>query len=346
MSGLNPAFSGEDHILDLTWSSCGSWLAAAEVSGPIHCLQAGQLCRTWPGHALGTTSLAWKPDQTLLASCGQDGFVRFWEADAESAVRTSPAPDRWSTRLAWHRKGKWLAVAGGRQVAFYQEDGSLDSTTEAHCSTLSDLAWMSHDLTCITAGYQGLQTWSPGKNKPWQRYHWQGSSVRLAVSPNQHFIATGDQDRTVHFWRRKKPSSDDSAMMSGFAGKVEQLSWDSESRYLATGGSSDVCLWDCLLPGPEGREPRVLKGNPEAFITAVAFQPKGPWLASGNEVGELCLWRPLHEKEPVWQWKLESSISALAWSPRGERLAIGCAEGQIYVLDDPGWGSLAARPTI
>ncbi len=332
MSSLAPAWSGQDHILDLAWSAQGEYLAAAEVSGPIHCLDSGSGVKTWTGHQLGTTSLRWHPQQPLLASCGQDGRLRFWSPERLDPLINTEAPDRWCTRLAWHRKGRWLAVAGGKRVSFYRSDGSLALTSQAHVSTLSDLAWMPHEEICVTAGYLGLQSWRPDCEEPLKLYHWQGSSTRLAISPNQHFIATGDQDRTVHFWRSKKPSSDDSAMMSGFATKAEQLSWDSESRYLATGGSSDVCLWDCLKPGPEGRPPKVLQGNPEAFITAVAFQSKGSWLASGNELGELCLWQHAREKTPIEQWKLASAVSALAWSPQGDFLAVGCAQGEIYRL--------------
>lgn len=330
-----PALVAQDHILDLAWSPGGDYLAAAEVSGPIHTLDSEQRSRTWKGHQLGTTSLRWHPQHPLLASCGQDGRLRFWSPESPEPRLDTEAPARWCNRLDWHRKGKWLAVAGGKQVGFYSQEGNLAATSEPHSSTISDLAWMPHEEVCVTAGYLGMQSWRPDRKEPMLRYHWQGSSLRLAISPNQQYIATGDQDRTVHFWRSKKPSADDSAMMSGFATKVEQLSWDSESRYLATGGSSDVCLWDCLKPGPQGRPPKVLKGNPDAFITALSFQPKGYWLASGNELGELCLWRPARDREPALQWKLESAVSALAWSPRGDFLAVGCAQGEIYRLPSP-----------
>ena len=330
MPGLTPTFTGGDYIVDLAWSSKGDYLAAAEVSGPMHCLNSGGYLRGWQGHGFGTTGLRWHPQQDLLASCGQDGHLRFWQAEESSPRLEVEAPDRWCTRLDWHRKGGWLAVAGGKRLAFYRPSGELVTITEPHLSTLADLAWMPHDEICVAAGYKGLLSWRPDRDKPLTRYVWQGSCVRLAISPNQHYIATGDQDKTVHFWRTKKPSADDSAMMSGFATKPEQLSWDGQSRYLATGGSSDVCLWDCLKPGPEGRSPKVLKGNPEAFITAVAFQAKGPWLASGDELGGLCLWRPPQDLKPQAQWSLGSAVSALAWSPCGQWLAVGCAHGEIY----------------
>src|SRR5260221_14213499 len=43
------------------------------------------------------------------------------------------------------------------------------------------------------------------------------------------YIATGDQDSTVHFW---KVASGRDLMAQGYATKVRNLSWDSSSRYL------------------------------------------------------------------------------------------------------------------
>ena len=40
--------------------------------------------------------------------------------------------------------------------------------------------------------------------------------------------------------------------MYGFPTKVLELSWNSTGRWLATGGSSSVILWDCSGKGPAG----------------------------------------------------------------------------------------------
>jgi WD40 repeat protein len=273
--------------------------------------------------------MAWRPGEKVLASCGLDGQVRLWSTDSDTPVHSSAGPDRWLSKLGWQRKGTVLAVAGGRQVGFYDHQGKSLSISQPHQSSLVDLSWLPHEDLCITAGYLGLQAWRVGQSEPVRLYRWQGSTVCLAVSPNQRYIATGDQDCTVHFWRTKKPSQDESAMMSGYATKVQQLSWRSDSRKLATGGSCDVCLWDCLDPGPEDRPPRLLKGNPQAFISALAYQPKGPLLASGNEAGELCLWLPDRQSHPVQSVCLGAEVSVLAWSPCGQRLACGTGDGQL-----------------
>ena len=50
----------------------------------------------------------------------------------------------------------------------------------------------------------------------------EGVKFALAWSPDAKYIATGEQDSTVHFWRVKSGAD---AQMWGFPTKVLQLSW-------------------------------------------------------------------------------------------------------------------------
>jgi len=68
--------------------------------------------------------------------------------------------------------------------------------------------------------------------------------------------------------------------MSGYESKVKHLSSDQNSRWLATGGGRDACIWDCAGEGPEGREPAMLHDAP---VCAVAFQNAHNLLASAGE---------------------------------------------------------------
>ena len=75
----------DDYAIDLAWSPDGSLLAAASAAGPISVLAAadGTRAHLLPGHPDGANCLAWRPGESrLLASGGQDGAVRFWDAPA------------------------------------------------------------------------------------------------------------------------------------------------------------------------------------------------------------------------------------------------------------------------
>lgn len=317
----------ESHIIDLDWSSCGQYLAAAEVEGAISVWSERQGWKPGPTHQLGCTSLSWHPRRSLLASCGQDGSVRFWDPAGPTA--SADAPDPWCNRLRWSASGTRLAVVGGKTLCFYDEQGQRTSSCQSPY-TLSDVAWLPHEDTCVTASYLGLQAWKPDSTEPQRHYRWQGSCLRLAVSPNQKFLATGDQDKTVHFWETRFPNPERSCMMSGFATKVEQLAWDHESRYLATGGSCDVCLWECKGKGPAGKAPMVLKGDPQAYVSSLQFQPRRSLLAVGDELGRLSLWETRPPRRVFEGW-LDSRVTSLGWNPRGDRLAAAAASGRVFL---------------
>src|SRR3954466_6448323 len=83
----------DDYIIDLAWSSDGALLAAASAAGPISLFAAidGARRHELPGHDGGTNCLAWSApsvlkseisDLKLLATGGQDGTVKFWDATA------------------------------------------------------------------------------------------------------------------------------------------------------------------------------------------------------------------------------------------------------------------------
>jgi WD40 repeat protein len=151
--------------------------------------------------------------------------------------------------------------------------------------------------------------------------------LALAWSPNGRYIATGDQDSTVHFWIVK---TGEDLMMSGYPTKVKELSWDSSSRYLATGGGTMPCVWDCSGDGPAGTTPQQYEAHTQR-ITALAFQNRNTLLASGGADALVALWRVSGSREPLVQEYLPSPITQLAWSPDDRSLAVGTESGVITV---------------
>ena len=70
---------------------------------------------------------------------------------------------------------------------------------------------------------------------------------RLLAVPTGRFIATGNQDSTVHLWITETGKD---LHMSGYSTKVRELSWHANSRFLATGGGPAVVVWDFSGKGP------------------------------------------------------------------------------------------------
>lgn len=331
-----------DHVLALTWSPGGEMLAAAQVNGPITIFSAtGQTNCTWAGHHFGTMALAWRPsaDRSVpqqLASSGQDGKIRLWQVGDENPRLELAGGSAWVEHLAWSADGAYLASAAGRKIRIWDSAGQLCQEYTHPRSTVAGLGWRPllkgdpRPPVLAVIGYGGLNLYTPGESTCIEENPWKGSSLVLSWSPDGRFIATGDQDSTIHFWFA---DTGQNLQMWGYPVKVMQLAWDASSRYLATGGSESVVVWDCFGKGPEGTKPAMLQSHQD-LITCLAFKPAGELLASGGRDGKLMLWREMKSKKHPWLMAdLKESVSQLAWSPDGKFLAAGTEAGGVFVFD-------------
>ncbi len=321
-----------DHVISLAWSPDGRGLGTGSVSGPIVLFGSsdGKPVHQLAGHGFGTTMLAWHPTNAQkLASSGQDGLVKLWDLkSAPPACLDLKGGGAWVERLAWSGAGSYLVSAAGKKMRLWDSTGQLKREFPDHPSTITDVKWRPGGVELASTAYGKLQLWNPEQTQPMRVFEWKGSMLTLAWNPDGRYIATGDQDCTVHFWIMKTGRD---LQMSGYPNKVRELSWDHKGRYLATGGGPIPCVWDCAGKGPEGTSPLMLKGHEET-LSALVFQNRGALLASGGQDGQVILWHPGKNDQPLSTVELNSPISQLAWSPDDQQLAVGADSGQVMVL--------------
>jgi len=339
MTALAPVWNGEidGHVIALEWSPTGRKLAAASVEGPITIFEAeGAAQLTLPGHRFGASALAWSSDGQHLASGGQDGKVILWDVATRQPQHTLDGGSAWVEHLAWNPLGgqkgtpHLLASAAGKKMKLWNADGALVREYEDHASTIASIAWKPASQFLTTASYSRLAIYTTALEKAQRQFEWKGSILKIAWSPNGKYVATGDQDSTVHFWFEKTGKD---LQMWGYPTKVRELSWDATSRYLATGGGADVTIWDCLK-SPEGSKPMTLRGH-EKFLSALAFQHRGQLLASAGQDGRVIVWQPYKDTKARAGVAFHSGVSQLAWSPDDERLAAGTESGVLAVFARP-----------
>ncbi len=318
-----------DHVIALAWSPDGALLAAAAVGGPITICDGttGRIKHVLDGHGFGTASLSWSPQGALLASGGQDGKVKLWNATAGKLHRELEGGAAWVERVAWSPSGTLLASAAGRKVRIWNTAGQMVREYGDHPSTVADIQWKPGCLELASAAYGQLALWHPEKAEPARVFKWKGSMLVLAWSPDGKYIATGDQDSTVHFWIDR---TGEDLMMAGYPMKVRELAWDHSSRYLATGGGDTPCVWDVSGQGPAGTKPLQFELH-KAKVTALAFQHSGSLLASASADGLLGTWQPGRHKKALGQAQHASGLTQLAWSPDDQRLALGTESGNVCV---------------
>ncbi len=330
---------GADRLTDLPglpvaidWSPDGSRIAVALGEGAVAVADVEAVTTAiLSGHPSGATSVAWSPrDPDLIATGGLDGVVRTWSADRVAPVNALLMSDTaWVQRVAWRPDGHMLAaIAGTALVVLEGGGGEARHRFDDHDSTLTDLSWHPRGRTIAVSHYGGITTWSPRHpdGGP-RRFAWKGSSLRLAWSPDGRYVATGDQDSTVHFWIMKNGKD---LQMWGYPRKVQELSWDSVGRHLATGGGPDVIIWDCGGTGPAGTEPTVFEVD-DTPLAVLAFAPVGRMLAAATDGGTLALWDTADATGDGQIVDLLGAATSMAWSPDGSRVAVGDATGGVTV---------------
>jgi WD40 repeat protein len=323
-----------EHIIDLAWSPDAKQLVAATVEGRILLIENrgdSAYFRQVGQHEIGANSVSWSHDGCRFASAGQDGLAKVFDGMTGEPLQSRQVGNSWVSKVAFSPRRPVLAVAAGKSLKFLNENGSEFYESSDHASTIADIAWNPSGTAVAVAAYNGLTVHQPGSADERRKYAWKGSSLVLAWSPDEKYLATGEQDSTVHFWM---VNSGEHAQMRGFPTKVLQLSWNWSGSTLATGGGSGVVLWDFTGAGPMGREPEILQAHVNK-ITALAYQPIGPYLASTDADGLLCLWNPGEHSHLLGGKSLSGPATCLRWSPKGNLLAVGQDDGTVVVFTAP-----------
>ena len=150
----------DDYAIDLAWSPDGTQLAAASAAGPVSLFAAadGAQRHDLPGHTSGTNCLAWAA-APLLASGGQDGAVKFWDAAADQHTATATLGSAWIEHLACRPGGNTFAASAGRKLCLLHPDGSVLHTFKDAAKTITALAFEPQGGCVAAAHFGGVQLW-------------------------------------------------------------------------------------------------------------------------------------------------------------------------------------------
>ncbi len=322
----------DDHPIGLAWSPDGKTLAIAGVSGPITLFNGadGEVKHKLPGHALDTMAISWHKDSRLLASVGQDGRVRLWDAETGAQRSEMAGGASWVERVAFSPVDDLLASAAGRKLRLWNSSGELLREYPDANSTITDIKWRHDGAQFAISAYNGVVLYDPAEGEPLRRFEWQGSTLTLEWSPDGKYIATGDQDSTVHFWIT---ATGKDLQMWGYETKALELAWSFTSRFLATGGGTQAVVWDCSGKGPENTRPIMLEGH-QSLIKHLKFQRQGMLLASGGNDGLLAIWKIKKNKPALLADAVfKTPIAGLDWSPDDRCIAVADESGALSIAE-------------
>jgi WD40 repeat protein len=332
------SFDSQDHVVGVGCSPDRGLAAALTGSGTLFILDSldGSVIHALvEAHAIGALTLDWA--EGGLATGGQDGKIRLWDPALGSVLETFDGADgnrcNWVEEVRWSPDGTRLASRAGKALRIWKP-GAGDRYLEygEHSNTISALCWRPDSKGIAVGLYGGAYFYRLNENKPHQEIRWKGSILSLAWSPNARYLAAGTQEATVNFWKLPYRVGEE-LNMSGYSNKIKELAWDRASRFLATGGSEVVTVWDVSGKGPRGTRPKELNRHTKK-VTLLAWQCQGGLLLSGSADGTAVLWNPERSHEPLYENSLGGVVTCAAWASEDRAAVIGSASGQVEM-----WGA-------
>ena len=323
---LTPAwtFSLDDYPTALAVSRDGAVIAAGTASGTVCVFDAtsGDLIHSLDAHANGVLALAF--GRSALASAGQDGHARLWDAKSGTVTTALPGGSGWVSHLQWTPDGKRLATAAGRHVKLFNEQGALLQQWNA-AAGINGLAFNAvGGLLAATAGAEVL-LWRGADGGLDRTLKWVSTLINAHWSPDGKVLAAGSIDKSVHFWRAGTWLD---SKMGGYQKKPQALAWSADSKFLATTGEDAIIVWPFAGKGPEGSKPMQLLHHLRA-PEVLAAHPKKTLLLSGSPDKTLVLWDLKAGEAPQGFAAMSAAISALAFHPTVPLAFATDADGQL-----------------
>jgi WD40 repeat protein/serine/threonine protein kinase len=244
--GADPSISGVD------WNQSGD-IAAGGSDGSVFVWNTtnGNQTAQLRGHTSRVRSVAWSPDNELLATGGTDNKVILWDVSRHEPVRTLSGHRHPISSVDWSPDGNWLVSADWFQNVKVWEatTGREKINMRLHAFEAdgaggqNSVAW-SPDGQLIAAGScEGvIVVWDANTGREVQVMRGHVANVRaVAWHPDGTRLVSGSLDRTVRVWN--VDTGEELLVFSGEA-EVSCVGWSPDGRSVAAAGEGSARMWD------------------------------------------------------------------------------------------------------
>jgi hypothetical protein len=291
--------------------------------------------KTLTAHEGSVGSVAFRSDETMLASVGINGSIVLWDLTTHQGDSFPPVGAGQNRCVAFSPDSKLLAIGSlTRPVA-------LHSLEVNETRSLSDSCAESAGAKCLAFAPDG-QTLAVGQRDGritlWNVATRREESVlsghtelvsSLVFAPDGRSLVSSGGDRAVRLW--DLTTGQLRFTIPGPKSMLVSFAFTPDSQVLALGDhqSSVVRLWDTAT----GSERAVLDG-PESDVLALAISPDGHTLAAGDFHGLIYSWH-LPTLQLSSSRLAHAGIQTLAFAPDGCTLASGGFDGTVYLWNWP-----------
>jgi WD40 repeat protein len=288
---------------------------------------------TLRGHAGPVNGVVFSPDGKRLASAGDDGAVKVWDAVTGQELLTL----RGRHGVAFSPDGRRLALADATAVRV------CDATTGEEVLTLRGHTGRVFTVEYSPDGKRLASVSVDGTAKLWDAATGQelltvrghlGNVLGVAFSPDGKRLASAGDDGAVKVW--DATTGQELLTLLGHGQAVDSVTFSPDGKRLASAGRDrTVKLWDAVT----GREVLTLWGRDwnlfhvPAGIRSVAFSPDGKRLAAAGWDRAVRVWDAATGQEVFTFRGHTDVVRSVAFSPDGRRLASTGEDQTVKVWD-------------
>lgn len=309
-------------------------LASGSADGEIIVWNLNEQAATMhlSGHTDAVWSLAFSPDGKLLASGSADGTIRLWDTGTFQSLRILQGHTNWVFSVDFSPDGTLLVSGSADNTLRFWDTATgeaLGNPLRGHADWVRSVRFDHSGQRVISGGADGyIIVWDVASGQPVDLLEnpGRGAIWSLSLSPSGDQLISGGADPTLRLWNLESQASL-GHVIGQQSEEILAVAASPDGNYVAWAGGQDtdytIKLWD----NPDNRLLTTLAGH-TAPVTSIAFHPTLPLLATASVDRTVIIWN-LETNQTVGRIETDDSIFAIAYSPDGERLALGHNTGQI-----------------
>ncbi len=284
------------------------------------------------GHEGYVESLAFSPDNQILASAGRDNKIILWDADDGQPIGLPlSGHDGWILSLAFSPDGQMLASGSFDQSVILWDVPNRQQREylQGHKFSVNSVAFSPDGTTLASGGDGGIVTlWDARSSLPLGEPLLDHiDTVNSVTFLDDQVLISGSHDGTTIKWElTAQPIRGDT--LDYEADDMRRITISPDGQILALGTSNGIILWDLIneqmFSDPLGTD----------LAWELAFSPDSHTLAASSADNAITLWNTTTYEQHGQMLLAEGvQVTSLAFNPIEQTLASGDDKGIITLWD-------------